>query len=390
MAMDWLDDARFADTNGYQNDFARTMWPWRDWVIAAYNRNVPFDRFVIEQIAGDLLPGATLEQRIASGFNRNNRTVTEAGSIDEEWRVENAVDRVETTATVFLGLTLGCARCHDHKYDPIAQKEFYQFFGFFNSVNEKGVYTEQPGNVPPLVAVPSRRDEQGLAELNTALAAADKAVRDQEAALTQRQKEWEEQLSRRPELSEPRDWAVRLPLDGSLHYSMTGGKTSDAVYRKGGNPVWMEGPFGKALRLDGQQDAFLEAGQAFSAERTQRFSYGGWVKPRSSGAILSKMDDGAAYRGLDLLLQDKAVEVHLVHSWPDNALKVSTRVPLPRDLWSHVFVTYDGSSKASGLKIYVNGREAKLDVNNDRLTGTLATSQPLRLGKRSTAFALKS
>ena len=136
--MDWLDAARYADTNGYQNDFARTMWPWRDWVIAAFNRNQPFDRFVIEQIAGDLLPGATLDQKIATGFNRNNRTVTEAGSIDEEWRVENAVDRVETTATVFLGLTMGCARCHDHKFDPISQTEFYQFFGFFNSVNEQG------------------------------------------------------------------------------------------------------------------------------------------------------------------------------------------------------------------------------------------------------------
>ena len=109
MAMDWLDAARYADTNGYQNDFARTMWPWRDWVIDAFNRNLPFDKFVIEQIAGDLLPAATRAQKIATGFNRNNRTVTEAGSIDEEWRIENAVDRVETTATVFLGLTLGCA-----------------------------------------------------------------------------------------------------------------------------------------------------------------------------------------------------------------------------------------------------------------------------------------
>ena len=106
--MDWLDGARYADTNGFQNDFARTMWPWRDWVIAAFNRNQPFDRFVIEQIAGDLLPGASLDQRIATGFSRNNRTVTEAGSIDEEYRVENTVDRVETTSMVFLGLTLGC------------------------------------------------------------------------------------------------------------------------------------------------------------------------------------------------------------------------------------------------------------------------------------------
>ena len=142
MAMDWLDGARFADTNGYQNDFARTMWPWRDWVIAAINRNQPFDQFLAEQLAGDLLPQPTLAQKVATGFNRNNRTVTEAGSIEEEWRIENAVDRVETTATVFLGLTMGCARCHDHKFDPISQAEFYQFLGFFNSVNEQGVYTE--------------------------------------------------------------------------------------------------------------------------------------------------------------------------------------------------------------------------------------------------------
>jgi hypothetical protein len=172
MAMDWLDGARYADTNGYQNDFARTMWPWRDWVIAAFNRNQPYDRFAIEQLAGDLLPIATIAQRIATGFNRNNRTVTEAGSIDEEWRVENAVDRVETTATVFLGLTLGCGRCHDHKYDPITQTEFYQFFGFFNSVNEQGVYTEQRGNVPPLVKLPKPADEQRVHELEGAIAAA--------------------------------------------------------------------------------------------------------------------------------------------------------------------------------------------------------------------------
>jgi len=172
MAMDWLDAARFADTNGFQNDFARTMWPWRDWVIAAYNRDQSFDRFLIEQVAGDLLPGATLAQKIATAFNRNNRTVTEAGSIDEEYRVENAVDRVETTATVFLGLTMGCARCHEHKFDPISQAEFYQFYGFFNSVNEKGVYTEQRGNVPPLIRLPAPEDLKRLDEFEIAIAAA--------------------------------------------------------------------------------------------------------------------------------------------------------------------------------------------------------------------------
>jgi hypothetical protein len=172
MAVDWLDGARYADTNGYQNDFARTMWPWRDWVIDSLNANEPFDRFTIEQIAGDLLPGATLAQRIATGFNRNNRTVTEAGSIDEEWRVENAVDRIETTATVFLGLTMGCCRCHDHKFDPISQTEFYRFFGFFNNINEKGVYTETRGNVPPMIVLPRREDPRRLSEINLAIAVA--------------------------------------------------------------------------------------------------------------------------------------------------------------------------------------------------------------------------
>jgi len=177
MAMDWLDAARFADTNGFQNDFARTMWPWRDWVIRAFNDNRPFDQFLIEQVAGDLLPNPTLDQKIATGFNRNNRTVTEAGSIDEEWRIENAVDRVETTATVFMGLTLGCARCHDHKFDPVSQEEFYKVVGFFNSVNEKGVYTEQRGNVPPLVALPTPADVKEQQRLDAAIAAADKAAR---------------------------------------------------------------------------------------------------------------------------------------------------------------------------------------------------------------------
>jgi hypothetical protein len=182
LAMEWLDDARYADTNGYQNDFARTMWPWRDEVIASFNRNQPFDRFVIEQLAGDLLPGATLEQRIATGFNRNNRTVTEAGSIDEEWRIENAIDRVETTATVFLGLTMGCGRCHDHKYDPISQKEFYRFLGFFNSVNEKGVYTEQRGNVAPLIVLPSPEDERRLRQFDAAVAATERAAKELESS----------------------------------------------------------------------------------------------------------------------------------------------------------------------------------------------------------------
>ena len=138
MATTWLDYARYADSHGFQSDPERHMWKWRDWVINAYNQNMPFDEFAIEQIAGDLLPNATIDQKIATGFNRNHRINDEGGIIDEEWRVEGVIDRVSTTSAVFLGLTMECCRCHDHKYDPITQKEFYSFSAYFNSINEVG------------------------------------------------------------------------------------------------------------------------------------------------------------------------------------------------------------------------------------------------------------
>jgi hypothetical protein len=388
LAMDWLDGARYADTNGYQNDFARTMWPWRDWVIAAYNRNLPFDQFIIEQMAGDMLPGATLPQRIATGFNRNNRTVTEAGSIDEEWRVENAVDRVETTATVLLGLTLGCARCHDHKYDPISQKDFYRFFAFFNNVNEQGVYTEQRGNVAPLVRVPGAADNERLKQVEAALVAAEQEVRSQEAALPDLQAKWEQaQLGKLPSPSLA-GLAWSMPLSGQLSVTSEGSPTATLpVGRMTGKPIWGEGIQGKALLLDGKEASFVDLGQAIRLERADKFSYGGWIKPRGDGAILSKMDDAASYRGFDLLFSKGKLDVHLVHTWPGNAIKVSTRETLPLDTWSHVLVTYDGSSKAAGVTIYRNGIRSSLDTQNDNLSGTILTEQPLRIGKRSTALA---
>ena len=388
MAMDWLDAARYADTNGYQNDFARSMWPWRDWVIDALNRNQPFDQFLVEQLAGDLLPGATRAQKVATGFNRNNRTVTEAGSIDEEWRVENAVDRVETTATVFLGLTMGCARCHDHKYDPVSQEEFYEFYGFFNSVNEKGVYTETRGNVPPLVALPNPEQERRGKELDDAIAAAERSVKEQESALAARRQSWEADQMNRQETTEPGDWAFRLSLDGDLRIMLPGGETSDGNYRGEGPPAWSEGPHGKAPKLAGKDADFVEAGEAVSPDRTDPVSFGGWVKLHGEGAILSKMDDRASYRGFDLLADKGKVVVHLVHAWPDDAIKVATSETLPQDAWTHVFVTHDGSSKAAGVAVYINGRAAKLDVRADQLKGTITTDEPLRLGKRSASLPL--
>ncbi|HSG73138.1 MAG TPA: DUF1549 domain-containing protein, partial [Planctomycetaceae bacterium] len=154
MALPWLDAARFADTDGYQYDGPRFMWRWRDWVIDAYNANMPFDQFTIEQLAGDMLPDATLEQQIATGFGRNHRINSEGGSIPEEWAVEYVADRVETLGTIWLGLTLNCSRCHDHKFDDVKQNEFYQLYAYFNSVPEWGLGPNN-GNSPPFVKVPA-------------------------------------------------------------------------------------------------------------------------------------------------------------------------------------------------------------------------------------------
>jgi len=157
MAVDWLDAARYADTHGYQTDPAKEMWPWRNWVINAFNRNMPFDRFTVEQLAGDLLPDATLDQKIATGFQRNHRINAETGSIAEEFHAENLVDRASTMGTVWLGLTVGCARCHDHKYDPISTREFYSLFAFFNSVDEagNGGTSDGRGNYKPFLRLPA-------------------------------------------------------------------------------------------------------------------------------------------------------------------------------------------------------------------------------------------
>ena len=155
MAMNWLDAARYADTNGYNNDEVRTLWPWRDWVIESFAKNMPYDQFLTEQLAGDLLPNATLSQKVATGFNRNHVLTTEGGIIEEEYRVEYVADRVHTTATVFLALSMQCARCHDHKYDPLSQKDYYRFAAFFNNVPDKVVPYSQGRMAEPLLKVPS-------------------------------------------------------------------------------------------------------------------------------------------------------------------------------------------------------------------------------------------
>jgi len=162
MALFWLDAARYADTNGYSIDGGRHMWLWRDWVVGAFNANKPFDQFTIEQLAGDLLPDATLEQRIASGFNRNHMVTHEGGTIPEEYRVEYVADRVRTTGEVWMGLTFGCARCHDHKYDPIGQEDYYRLFAFFNNIDERGNDGDGGMNAVPVLNVPTPEEARAI------------------------------------------------------------------------------------------------------------------------------------------------------------------------------------------------------------------------------------
>ena len=195
MAQQWLDFARYADSNGFQSDGARFMWPWRDWVIRAFNENKPFDQFTIEQIAGDLLPAPTLAQKVATGFHRNPRLNGEGGRIEAEWFAETVIDRVDTTGQTWLGLTLNCCRCHDHKFDPISQREFYQIYAYFNSNEESGVLDGDGRNTAPVIAVPSREQEERLATLEAARKVAEMEVGAVEKSLAERQVVWEKGLT---------------------------------------------------------------------------------------------------------------------------------------------------------------------------------------------------
>lgn len=233
MAFIWLDAARYADTNGYQRDTLRIMWPWRDWVINAYNTNMPFDEFAIEQLAGDLLPDATLDQKIATGFNRNHRINGEGGIIPEEYAVEYVADRVSTTSTVFMGLSMGCARCHDHKFDPLTQKEFYELYAFFDQVPEQGKGGER-GNDEPFIAVPTPEETARKAELAAQLSDLESKLAAPDDRLDALQTAWENTLNAKfAEL----DWQTVSPSNVSSENGTTLTRLDDdTIIASGENP----------------------------------------------------------------------------------------------------------------------------------------------------------
>ena len=389
MAMAWLDAARYADSNGFNNDEARAQWPWRDWVIDAFQRNLSYDRFIVEQIAGDLLPNATVAQKVATAFHRNQVYNTEGGIIPEEYRVEYVADRVHTTATVFLGLSMQCARCHDHKYDPITQREYYQFSAYFNSIVDKPTHAINLAAGEPFIRIASPDLQARLAKLEQQRLGIQKQIEQHEAGIDDAVSRWERALQH--------DEIAKLVNTGPLLHLPLDEKNGN-VAKSSASPVrgtihgkanWSTGKVNGALDFDGNTYVALDSAPTFDSDTP--FSIGVWANPtaKTGMALLSKMDDAAAYRGYDLLFEDGKVVVHLIHRWADNAIKVSTKNPVTPNAWHHVLVTYNGSKKAAGLKIYVDGKLEALTVLNDSLKGSILTDKPAHLGRRQSSLPFR-
>jgi mono/diheme cytochrome c family protein len=373
MARPWLDAARYADTNGYQTDGERFMWRWRDWVIDAFNRNMPFDQFTIEQLAGDMLPGATLPQRIATGFNRNHRGNGEGGIVPEEYAIEYVVDRVDTTATVWLGSTFGCARCHDHKFDPITQKEFYQLFAYFNNVPEKGKAIKY-GNSPPLIKAPTREQQQQLRELEDRLVIAERHFAELEPRLRTELSNWERSLQQDRSI----DWSIETDLSARFTLDETDAKAK--VRFVDGESAFAAGRLGQAARFDGRRH--IDAGDVAKFGFYDKFTLAAWILPEgdAGGTIVSRMVDRPQAEGYAMGLKDGKLQVNLVKRWLDDAIRIESEARLPKDGWRHVAVTYDGSREAAGVKLYIDGEPAKVRVLLDDLNQSFDTKEPLRIG----------
>lgn len=377
MAMDWLDYARYADSNGYQADYERYQWRWRDWVIDAFNKNMPYDKFTVDQIAGDLEPHATLDQRIATGFNRNHRINTEGGVIPEEWRVETVIDRTETTSTVWLGLTAGCARCHDHKYDPISQKEFYQLGAYFNNVPETGSGEERPVNHPPFIQAPLPDQLKKQQELQSRLTALSAKTQNMLAANVNKTAGWVPAGSSMPESLE-KSLGLRYEFDRD---------GSKVVAGKGPKPVDKDKvsyEFGRSTGAVNVSAGYVDLGDVMDFDEHKPFSVAVWLSPNDpNGTPVGRMDSAHDYRGWDLYLTDGKPTVHLISKSPTDAIRFVAKKAIPLKQWSHVVVTYDGSLKGAGINVYINGDPIPGDAEVDVLKGSIHTTVSAKIGRRT-------
>ena len=383
-AVDWLDAARYADSYGYQSDQLNTQWPYRDWVVRALNANMPYDQFVTCQLAGDLLDHPTRDQILATAFNRLHRLTNEGGSIAEEWLVENASDRVHTFGTAILGLTVECARCHDHKYDPITMRDYYSLSAFFNSIDENGMYDNAAKVPSPSLLLPNPEQEAQLT-------AARKKVAENETALAKTiengRRRFEAWLAK-PRAEADHDLTGYFTFDGDLNRF----RNEAPGAKSEGNAVLLpsvDGIHGKAIRFDGDHGADLPG--VFEVDRWTDCSLDFWMRDRARSAqpvvVLQRtFGTDVGYNGFDLMLQDGILTARLYRIWPGNGIGVRARTPIARNDWQHIAVTYDGSSTAAGLRIFLNGRPLATDVLRNHMQkkaapGTFGSGH-LTLGQR--------
>ncbi len=376
MASDWLDLARFADTLGYQHDRPQPMWPYRDWVIRAFNENKKFDRFLTEQLAGDLLPNATKDSRLATAFNRLHMQNEEGGIVAEEFRVAYVVDRVNTMGTAFLGQTFECCRCHDHKFDPLTQRDYYSLFAMFQNIAESGQtsFFTNAMNTPTLLLSTPEQDVK-IKALRAAVEKAESALAKERLKAVDVHQVWQKNAGL--ELIIPDAVGVfdfnkieKNQIANSANEKLPG-KTHD-------NPKLAVGPLdAMAIALNGENGVAFPGVGHFT--KSDPFTICLSVKlseyqPRAVVLHHSRAPIDAGSRGYELLLENGCVSFGLNHMWPGNSIRVRTRMQLPRDEWIHIAVSYDGSSKAEGISIYLDGHSQEVDVIRDNLTKDITYS----------------
>ncbi len=398
MALPWLDAARFADTGGYQGDLVKTQWPWRDWVIRAYNANLPFDQFTIEQLAGDLLPNPSEDQLLATAFNRNHRINDEGGIIPEEFLVEYVADRVETTTTVWMGLTVGCARCHDHKYDPITQRDFYQLFAFFNNVPEKG----KDGDIAPKpnmevytggTQAEHEKIKSSVADLHKKQATYTKS---NEKKITQWLTQKAASTRKLPAYTKLPDPVIHLPLDAAIkkHFQNLGSAAGKIPIKGKAKAVVANQKArhnkGVLIRLGGYLNlGKLNTNNGFDSKQAMTWST--WVNPPSTtfgieGPVFSCLSPDDKAQGYQInLVENSASEFSIIFRLHSNraagkSIEVSTKQVIPRKKFAHLVVSYDGSMKASGIRIFLNGKPVELEIKKDQIGATFTTREDLLVG----------
>jgi len=381
MTTPWLDGIRYADTWGYHADSNFTAWPYRDYVIRAYQADMPFKQFLTENIAGDLLPNATRDQKLATASNRFNRMTNEGGSDQLEFFVDGVADRVNTIGTSVLGLTMECAKCHDHKYDPILAKNYYQLYSFFNSINEDGLYIHGNISPPPSLLLPTEDQQKELAKRKEHSANLEKKLANISNSAHPDFEQWKTTLTpgTPPALADlTGDFDFNKNLISKSHPPTKDENAKDLAISLG-DVQYVEGPtgLGEAVALDGDKGASID--KHFLKDRYDPFTIALWVKDtlrEERSVIIAQRCHGTevGYNGIDLRIENGFLNARIFRAWPGNGIGIRSVKQLPKNEWHHLTYTYDGLSKASGLKLYLNGQLIKTTVLNDKLFKSVNTS----------------